>query len=182
MRPRTPPCSRSRACGCSSSTTRRSALEEADHPQHVKDNCLRWCSYDWIGVTVADTDEEALAREKLAQAETMAIRGSFAKRHGRLDGPVIKTAPGASAPDAYAKGGDMKATIAGCPDTIAAKVGQLSEMGVNHLHLRFLGEIDGETSHICKASAELFAKEVMPRFAQAQPSSQPVLAAALSGA
>jgi alkanesulfonate monooxygenase SsuD/methylene tetrahydromethanopterin reductase-like flavin-dependent oxidoreductase (luciferase family) len=160
----------------------RDALEAADHPQHVKDNCLRWCSYDWIGVTVADTDEEALAREKLAQAETMAIRGSFAKRHGRLDGPVIKTAPGASAPDAYAKGGDMKATIAGCPDTIAAKVRQLSEMGVNHLHLRFLGEIDGETSHICKASAELFAKEVMPRFAQAQPSSQPVLAAALSGA
>ena len=44
----------------------------------------------------------------------------------------------------------MKATIAGCPDTIAAKVRQLSEMGINHLHLRFLGEIDGETSHICK--------------------------------
>ena len=160
----------------------RSALEEADHPQHVKDNCLRWCSYDWVGVTVAGTDEEAQAREELARAETMAIRGSFAKRHGRLDGPVIKTAPGATAPDAYAKGGDMKATIAGCPDTIAAKVKQLSEMGINHLHLRFLGEIDGETSHICKNSAELFAKEVMPRFAQAQPSSQPVLSAALSGA
>jgi hypothetical protein len=52
-------------------------------------------------------------------------------------------------------------------------------MGINHLHLRFLGEIDGETGHICKTSAELFAREVMPRFAEAQPSPQPALAGAL---
>ena len=62
----------------------------------------------------------------------------------------------------------MKATIAGAPDTIAAKVKQLADMGINHLHLRFLGEWDGETRHICKTSAELFATEVMPRFAEAQ--------------
>ena len=83
-------------------------------------------------------------------------------------------------PDEYAKGGDMKATIAGTPDTVAAKVKQLADMGINHLHLRFLGEWDGETRHICKTSAELFAKEVLPRFAEAQPSHQPALAAALS--
>jgi 2'-5' RNA ligase len=41
-------------------------------------------------------------------------------------------------------------------------------MGVNHLHLRFLGEIDGETADICKESAELFAREAMPRFAETQ--------------
>jgi len=156
----------------------RRALDEAKHPQEVKDNCLKWCSYDWIGVTVADTDEEALAREELARAETMKIRASFAKRHGRIDGPVIKTPPGQSTADTYAKGGDMKATIAGNPDTIAAKVKQLGDMGVNHLHLRFLGEWDGETKHICKASAELFAKEVLPRFSEAQPLRQPKLAAA----
>jgi hypothetical protein len=51
-------------------------------------------------------------------------------------------------------------------------------MGINHLHLRFLGEWDGETRHICKTSAELFAKEVLPRFAEAQPSRPPALAAA----
>ena len=156
----------------------RRALDEANHPQDVKDNCLRWCSYDWVGVTVADTDEEALAREKVARAETMAIRGSFIQRHGKMDGPVIKSTPGQSTADAYAKGGDMKATIAGTPDTIAAKVKQLADMGINHLHLRFLGEWDGETRHICKTSAELFAKEVLPRFAEAQPSRQPALAAA----
>jgi alkanesulfonate monooxygenase SsuD/methylene tetrahydromethanopterin reductase-like flavin-dependent oxidoreductase (luciferase family) len=158
----------------------RRTLEEANHPQHVKDNCLRWCSYDWIGVTVAKTDEDALAREKLAQAEGMAFRGSFAQRHGRIDGPVIKSPPGQSTADAYAKGGDMKATISGSPDTIAAKVQQLVDMGINHLHLRFLGEWDGETKHIGETSAELFAKEVMPRFAEAHPASQPALAAALS--
>jgi alkanesulfonate monooxygenase SsuD/methylene tetrahydromethanopterin reductase-like flavin-dependent oxidoreductase (luciferase family) len=157
----------------------RRALDEANHPQAVKDNCLRWCSYDWVGVTVADTDEDALAREKLARAETMAIRGRFAEKHGRLYGPVIKSTPGPSAPDAYAKGGDMKATIAGAPDTIAAKVKQLAEMGINHLHLRFLGEWDGETRDICKTSTELFAKEVMPRFAETRPASQAALAAAL---
>jgi alkanesulfonate monooxygenase SsuD/methylene tetrahydromethanopterin reductase-like flavin-dependent oxidoreductase (luciferase family) len=157
----------------------RRALDATNHPQDVKDNCLRWCSYDWIGVTVANTDEEAQASEKLAKAEALAIRGSFAKRHGRLDGPVIKSAPGPTAPDAYTKGGDMKATIAGTPDTVAAKVKQLADMGINHLHLRFLGEIDGETGDICKTSAELFAREVMPRFAETHPVSRPALAAAL---
>jgi alkanesulfonate monooxygenase SsuD/methylene tetrahydromethanopterin reductase-like flavin-dependent oxidoreductase (luciferase family) len=143
----------------------------------VKDNCLRWSSYDWIGVTVADTDEEALAREKVARAETMAIRSGYIQRHGKMDGPVIKSTPGQSTADAYAKGGDMKATIAGTPDTIAAKVKQLADMGINHLHLRFLGEWDGETRHICKTSAELFAKEVLPRFVES--SRRPVLATAV---
>lgn len=155
----------------------RRALDEANHPQEVKDNCLRWCSYDWIGVTVADTDEEALAREKIAQAETMAIRTGFAQRHGRIDGPVIKPKPGQSA-DSYAKGGDMKATIAGSPDTVAAKVKALSDRGINHLHLRFLGEWAGETRHICKDSAELFAKEVLPRFPETEPLRRPALVAA----
>src|SRR6478735_7376283 len=60
----------------------RRALDETNHPQDVKDNCLRWCSYDWVGVTVAATDEEALEREKIAKAESMAIRTGFAQRHG----------------------------------------------------------------------------------------------------
>jgi alkanesulfonate monooxygenase SsuD/methylene tetrahydromethanopterin reductase-like flavin-dependent oxidoreductase (luciferase family) len=146
----------------------RRALDAADHPQHVKENCLRWCSYDWVGVTVADTDEEAHAREKMARAETMAIRTNYVQRHGKMDGPAMKPLPGQSRADAYAKGGDMKATIAGNPDTIAAKVQQLADMCINHLHLRFFGEWDGETRHICKTSAELFAKEVLPRFADGQ--------------
>lgn len=149
--------------------TYRKALDAANHSQEVKDNCLRWCSYDWIGVTVAATDEEALAREKVAQAETLAIRADFAKRHGRIDGPVVKPkappAPG-QAPDSYAKGGDMRATIAGSPETVAKKVKALADQGIGNLHLRFLGEWAGETRNTCKESAELFAKEVMPRFAE----------------
>jgi alkanesulfonate monooxygenase SsuD/methylene tetrahydromethanopterin reductase-like flavin-dependent oxidoreductase (luciferase family) len=95
-----------------------------------------------------------------------------------MDGPVIKATPGQSTADAYAKGGDMKATIAGTPDTIAAKVKQLADMGINHLHLRFLGEWDGETRHICKTSAELFAKEVLPRLRELNP--EPKKAAAVA--
>jgi alkanesulfonate monooxygenase SsuD/methylene tetrahydromethanopterin reductase-like flavin-dependent oxidoreductase (luciferase family) len=158
----------------------RRALDEAKHPQHVKDNCLRWCSYDWIGVTVAATEAEALERERVAKAESMTIRTSFAQRHGRLDGPVIKSPPGQSTgADTYAKGGDMKATIAGTPDTVAAKVKQLADMGIGHLHLRFLGEWAGETRHVCKESAELFAKEVLPRFAEAPAVRKPALATAI---
>jgi alkanesulfonate monooxygenase SsuD/methylene tetrahydromethanopterin reductase-like flavin-dependent oxidoreductase (luciferase family) len=73
----------------------------------------------------------------------------------------------------------MKATIAGTPDTIAAKVKHLAEMGINHLHLRFLGEWDGETRNTFKESAELFAKEVLPRFADARPLRQPASVAVL---
>lgn len=143
----------------------RSTLEAAHHPKHVTENCLRWCSYDWVGVTVAATDEEALAREKLARAETMKIRTGYIERHGPTDGPVIRPTKGRSRAEGYAAGGDMKATIAGSPDTVAAMVQKLADAGINHLHLRFLGEWDGETQPICKETAELFAKEVMPRFA-----------------
>lgn len=47
-------------------------------------------------------------------------------------------------------------------------------MGINNLHLRFLGEWAGETRHICKDSAELFAKEVLPRFADDKLARQPM--------
>lgn len=142
----------------------RRALDEANHPQDVVEHCLRWCSCDWLGVTIAGTDEEALAREKLAQEEMLAIRSRYIARHGKLDGPVIKATPGQSTADGYAKGGDLKATIAGSPETIAARVKQLVDIGINHLHLRFLGEWCGETRQISEESASLFAKEVMPRF------------------
>jgi alkanesulfonate monooxygenase SsuD/methylene tetrahydromethanopterin reductase-like flavin-dependent oxidoreductase (luciferase family) len=143
----------------------RGALAEANHPQHIVDNCLRWSAYDWMGVTIARTEEEALAREQRAQAETMAIRTRYIERHGALDGPVIKPKAGQSTAAGYARGDDMKATIAGTPEMIAAKVQQLADAGINHLLVRFLGEWDGETRYICEESAELFAREVMPHFA-----------------
>jgi hypothetical protein len=33
----------------------------------VIDDCLRWCTCDWLAVVVADTDEEAQARAAEAQ-------------------------------------------------------------------------------------------------------------------
>jgi alkanesulfonate monooxygenase SsuD/methylene tetrahydromethanopterin reductase-like flavin-dependent oxidoreductase (luciferase family) len=146
----------------------RSTLQAANHSQHIVDNCLQWCSYDWVGVTLAATDAEAEAREKLARAETLKIRGGYAERHGSLRGPVIRSTSEKTRSEDYKAGGDMKATIAGTPDTVAAKVQRLIDMGINHLHLRFLGEWDGETRYITKDSAELFAREVMPRFAMSK--------------
>jgi alkanesulfonate monooxygenase SsuD/methylene tetrahydromethanopterin reductase-like flavin-dependent oxidoreductase (luciferase family) len=77
---------------------------------------------------------------------------------------VMKAAPGKSTAT-YAAGGDMTDTVAGSPETVAAKVQQLADIGINHLHVRFLGEWAGETRQIAEDSAVLFAKEVMPRFA-----------------
>ena len=40
--------------------TYRHALDAADDPQEVKDDCLPQCRYDWVGVTVAETERKAL--------------------------------------------------------------------------------------------------------------------------
>ena len=51
---------------------------------------------------------------------------------------------------------------------------KLADIGINHLHVRFLGEWKGETRQIAADSAELFANEVMPRFAGTPLVAQPV--------
>ena len=153
----------------------RRALAAANHPADVVETCLRWCTVDWISVTVADTDAEALRREKLAQAEQLEIRKRFVSRFGKVDGPVVRPTPGQRTADAYAKGGDMRETIVGSPDTVADRLQELVDAGVNHVHIRFLGEWLGETRHVCEASAKLFAKEVMPRFIDVQPLHDPMV-------
>jgi alkanesulfonate monooxygenase SsuD/methylene tetrahydromethanopterin reductase-like flavin-dependent oxidoreductase (luciferase family) len=145
----------------------RRALAEANHPDEVVATCLQWSACDWLHVTVGATDAEAQANEKAAFAETLGIRKRFIQRYGKIDGPVIKPTPGRSTADAYEKGGDMIGTVVGSPDTVAAKVQELVDVGLNHVHLRFTGEWAGETREVCETSARLFAKEVMPRFVDA---------------
>ncbi len=142
----------------------RQALDAANHPPDVVENALRWCSFDWLSTVVAPTDAEAKEREAIAKAEQMAIRRRYIERYGVLEGPVIK-APAGKATASYAAGGDMTDVIAGSPETVAAKVQALADIGINHLHVRFLGEWNGETRHVAHDSAVLFANEVMPRFA-----------------
>lgn len=142
----------------------REALAAAQHPQDVVDECLRWCTCDWLAVVVANTDEEAQARARLARAEHLAMREKYIAEHGPLHGPVVHRKPGESTPSAYATGGDMHNLIAGTPETVAAKVQELADLGIQHLLVRFLGEWPGETRHISESSMRLFAREVMPRF------------------
>ena len=147
----------------------RQALAAANHPPEVIETCLRWCTHDCLSMVVAKTDEQALEFEKQAQAEQMSIRGRFIKRFGSLFGPVMKPQPGQSVPAAFGSGGDMKDSIAGSPDTIAKKIQQLADGGINHVLLRFIGEWAGETRHISENSMQLFADEVMPRFKDIRP-------------
>ena len=66
---------------------------------------------------------------------TLKIRQGYAGRHGSLRGPVIRSTSEKTRSEDYKAGGDMKATIAGTPDSVAAKVQHLIDMGINHLHL-----------------------------------------------
>ena len=152
----------------------RQALAAAHHAQDVIDECLRWCTCDWLSVVVADTDEQAEANAEQARAEALAIRQRFVENFGPMEGPVAQRKAGQSTAEAYAAGGDMMRTIAGSPDTVAKRVQRLVDLGINHLLVRFLGEWTGSTRGIAENSMRLFAREIMPRFKDVQPLHDPL--------
>ena len=149
--------------------TYRQALAAANHPQDVIEHCLRWCTVDWLSVAVAETDAQAQANAEAAKAERMAIRHRFIEAHGAVRGPAVHAAGASPKLDGFAAGDDMRETIAGSPETVAAKVQELVDLGINHLLIRFLGEWAGETRSISETSMRLFAREVIPRFRDVAP-------------
>jgi alkanesulfonate monooxygenase SsuD/methylene tetrahydromethanopterin reductase-like flavin-dependent oxidoreductase (luciferase family) len=151
----------------------RAALAEANHPPEVVAECLRWCTSDWLAVVVADTDEEAFARAAQAKADSLAIRRAYVQNSGPLDGPLSSNTSKRESAAAFAAGGDMSGIIAGSPDTVAAHVQDLANHGINHLLVRFLGEWTGATRHISETSMRLFAGEIIPRFRDLAPLSDP---------
>jgi alkanesulfonate monooxygenase SsuD/methylene tetrahydromethanopterin reductase-like flavin-dependent oxidoreductase (luciferase family) len=152
----------------------RTVLAASNHSQEIIDECLRWCTCDWLSVVVADTDEEARASAAVASAEHLALRQYYVERYGEMHGPVVRKKAGQSAAASYAAGGDMWETIAGSPDTVAARVQGLVDLGINHLLVRFLGEWTGKTRAISEKSMRLFSREVMPRFKGIPPLHDPL--------
>jgi alkanesulfonate monooxygenase SsuD/methylene tetrahydromethanopterin reductase-like flavin-dependent oxidoreductase (luciferase family) len=152
----------------------REALAGANHPRDVVEECLRWCTVDWLAVVVAETDAEAQKRAEQAKAEHLAMRKSYNERYGAILGPGGARRPGQGHAAAYAAGGDMANIIAGNPDTVARKVKELRELGINHLLVRFLGEWPGETRGVSEQSMKLFARGVMPRFKDIPPPRDPL--------
>ena len=59
--------------------------------------------------------------------------------------------------------------IASNPDTVAAKVQELVDIGLNHLLVRFIGDWTGTARPIAEASMRLFAREIMPHFEMIPP-------------
>ena len=145
----------------------RQALAEARHSQAVVEECLRWCTVDWLSVVVADTDAEAERRADAAKAEFHATHERYSRLHGPLAGPAVKPKPGQTLQD-------MFGTLAGNPDTVAAKVAELVDLGINHLLLRFIGDWTATTRPIAEASLRLFAREIMPRFKDVAPLRDPL--------
>ncbi len=153
--------------------TYRKVLAEANHPAAVVEECLRWCTRDWLCVVVADSDAEAQASAEKARAEHLALRQRYIEQYGPLQGPVVRQEGGESIAAAYARGNDMLNIIAGTPDAIAAQVQDLVDLGINHLLVRFMGEWTGDTRAISEKSMRLFAREVMPRFKGIPPPRDP---------
>lgn len=149
------------------------ALAKEIHSPDVIAECLRWSTVDWLSVVVADTDAEAQRRLDLARAERTTMRQKYAEQHGPLHGPLARARPsqptGQSSASAFAAGGDMMDSIVGSPATVARRVQELVDMGVNHLLLRFVGEWTGETRWISETSMKLFAQEVAPQFRDIAP-------------
>lgn len=152
----------------------RQTLATAGHPQDVVENCLRWCTADWLSVVVADTDAEAERLAGEAKTEQMAIRKAYIAEYGPTGGPVVHRKNGESVASAFAAGGDLFASITGNPDTVAAKLQLLADMDINHLLVRFIGEWTGRTRHVAEGSMRLFAREVMPRFTGIPPLREPL--------
>jgi len=146
--------------------TYREALAAAGHPPEVVEECLRWSTVDWLSVLIADGDAQAEADAERAKAERLAERERFFRKHQRgILGPVADVLTS----DAFRNGSDLSHTIAGSPDTVAARVQEVADLGINHLMVRFLGEWLGRTRGLLERSLQLFADEIAPRFAQAAP-------------
>jgi len=108
-------------------------------------------------VFVAQTDEAALAR----------VRQAFPKYHENLS-TLFRRYDVPYATGDPSLGGDAElalqvgALVAGTPDTVAKRVEDLADIGVNYVIGSFAwGDLDHAES---LASLRLFAKEVMPRF------------------
>jgi alkanesulfonate monooxygenase SsuD/methylene tetrahydromethanopterin reductase-like flavin-dependent oxidoreductase (luciferase family) len=102
------------------------------------------------------------------------MRKAYSERYGAILGPTVARRPGQGHAAAYAAGGDMANVIAGSPDTVARKVKELRDLGINHLLVRFLGEWPGETRGVSEQSMKLFAREIMPRFKDIPPPRDPL--------
>lgn len=123
----------------------RDALSEANHSPEVVQHCLNWCSCDWLSVVIGETDQQARADAQISIEEQLMLRKAFIDRHGETFGATSTKTSGKETAASYANGSDLLGTIAGSPETVAAKVQELADQGINHLHLRFRGEWTGKT-------------------------------------
>ncbi len=143
----------------------RHTLAEANHLPEIVAECLRWCTVDWLSVVVAETDARAKANAEIAVAEQAEVRQRFIDRFGPM-APIVRREAGQAESTTKAVGPDAMETIAGSPATVAARVAELCEMGINHLMVRFLGEWTGRTRWVSEESMRHFSRDVMPQFVQ----------------
>jgi alkanesulfonate monooxygenase SsuD/methylene tetrahydromethanopterin reductase-like flavin-dependent oxidoreductase (luciferase family) len=146
----------------------REALEAAQHPQDVVDECLALSSVT-KAIVVADTDEEAwrIAEKQLrgfmnftyfvaTRRELDDTRSMKELWDATVDGPVDIANATFTAPEWI-----QASAIVGSPDTVAQQLREYEAAGVGHINARFVyGDFDAAEAW---RGFRLFADEVLPR-------------------
>jgi len=144
----------------------RAELKAGGHSQEVIDECLRWTATQKT-VYLAETDELAMqeAREplgnlgRLSQRAFQAVQPNDVAKASTQDEVTAMLGVAAHDRDAFIEG----ATIIGSPATVAARIQEYADVGIENLALHFTwGHNDPER---VERSFKLFTDEVMPRFA-----------------
>lgn len=151
----------------------RKLLAGAGHSPEIVEDCMRWSTYDQMNIVVAESDEEAFQAAEMARVEKAEYLESFTRRNAGLAlGKEVAAEIGDSASRLKAVMGPGQ--LIGSPDTVAAGIQRIADLGVNHILLRFMGEWTGRTRSVAEKSMKLFGKEILPRFKDKPPLKDPL--------
>jgi alkanesulfonate monooxygenase SsuD/methylene tetrahydromethanopterin reductase-like flavin-dependent oxidoreductase (luciferase family) len=147
----------------------RGELEATGHLPEVVADCHAWTSFNYNGVAVAETDEEAeaLMRDLLSSHVEAMDR---LERRTRIRARQIDGQGGDFRPFTKDFERDMKARcLYGSPATVTAELQRFAELGVGNVLMSFnMGVYTPERRKAIERSIELFAAEVLPHFSAAE--------------
>jgi alkanesulfonate monooxygenase SsuD/methylene tetrahydromethanopterin reductase-like flavin-dependent oxidoreductase (luciferase family) len=145
-------------------TKYRDALVAAGHAQEVIADCLSWTTRTYQIIHVAETDEQA--REELQfilKNYKAAVEREYAynKRAEAICGLDLNPPP-----DPFDEGWIKTWCLVGSPDTVAAEIQKFADLGAGNILGSFThGPLTPERRRLADRALELFAREVLPRFA-----------------
>lgn len=149
----------------------REGLAAAGHSADVLRHCATWSTVTYFSCVVAETDAEAQAQLEIALGELAERQKWTDRQRARAYAFTDEPDPAATEPP---KLGDIPLSQAisqtsylwGSPETVAAKLQPLAELGVGNVMVNFREGLGAPSDPaVVQRSMRLFADEVIPRFA-----------------